>query len=121
MAITTTDDQMIIQVVESTTTAIPGEEDLTHTLKNQTARMLETCFDGRQHDVLETAAKTFAESAVHLHKLLCLQEGVHHSQLAGEELSTERLDAIEEKRDQINDTVEQHIERQVRRYITFAG
>ncbi len=119
MPITSTNDQIIIQVVESSTTPIPGEDKLTATLKNQTARMLETCFEERREDALEAAAKTFSESAVHLHKLLCLREGVHETQWMDERPTDEEMKEINTKRDQINDTVEQFVERQVRRYITF--
>lgn len=121
MAITASNDPIIIEVVEIHASTIPGEDDLTEELKNQTARMLETCFEERQEDVLQTAARTFTESVVHLHKLLCLQEGVHHSQWPEEPGASEEVDAIAEKRQQINDTVEQYMERQVRRFITFTG
>lgn len=119
MAITTSNDQIIIQVVESSAATIPGEDELTRILKNQTARMLEKCFDERRRDALESATQAFTESVTHLHKLLCLQEGVHESQWIDEPPTDEELEEFDEKREQINHTVEQYIERQVRRYISF--
>lgn len=121
MAITTSNDPIIIEVVETHVSSIPGEDELTETLKNQTARMLETCFDQRRDDVLQAATQTLTESVIHLHKLLCLQKGVHHSQLTEESIASENADEIDNKREQVNDMVDQHIHRQVRRFITFVG